>query len=93
VQNVKGLRHQEEQRGYLPDRLPCFFKPSRNSVTRREEFQASAIDKIVQLVRPVEGEAAVAAIGVAVLRTVTCLSADFGGPLAEEFLQTTMLSE
>jgi hypothetical protein len=31
-----------------------FFKPSRNSVMRREEFQASAIDKTVQLILSVE---------------------------------------
>jgi hypothetical protein len=43
------------------------FKPSRNSVTRQEESQASAVDKIVQPVPPAEEEAAVAAIGAVAL--------------------------
>jgi hypothetical protein len=53
----------------------------------------SAVDKTVQPVPLVEEEAAAAVTGVAVLRTVTCLLADFSGPLAEDFLRTTMLSE
>jgi hypothetical protein len=36
-----------------------FFKPSRNSVTRREEFQASAVEKTVKLIIPIEGGAEV----------------------------------
>jgi hypothetical protein len=76
-----------------------FFKPSRNSVTCQEESQASAIYKAVQLVPPVEEEevvaaiGAVATIGAAVLGAIISLLADFGGPLAEDFLQIAMLSE
>jgi hypothetical protein len=78
----------------IPSRLASlFFKPSRNSVTRREEFQVSAVDKTFQPDPSTEEEVAAAAIGVAVLRTFTYLPADFGGPLTEDFLQTTMLSE
>jgi hypothetical protein len=60
----------------FPIGLPV-FKPARNSVTRREESQASAIDKTVQPVPPTE-EAVVAATGAAVLRMVTSLVAGFG---------------
>jgi hypothetical protein len=78
----------------IPSRLASlFFKPSRNSITRWEEFRVSAVDKTFQPDPSTEEEVVVAAIGVAVLRTFTYLPADFGGPLTEDFLRTTMLSE
>jgi hypothetical protein len=46
----------------------------------------SAVNKTVQLVHLAEEVATAAAIGVAVLKTVTYLSANFGGPLTEDFL-------
>jgi hypothetical protein len=55
------------------------FKPFRNSVTCREESQASAVNKTVQSVPPTEEEVATAAIGAAVLGATTCLLAGFGG--------------
>jgi hypothetical protein len=60
----------------FPISLPI-FKPSRNSVTHREESHASAVDKIVQLV-PTAEEEATAAIGAAVLGAVTCAEVGFG---------------
>jgi hypothetical protein len=70
-----------------------FFNPSRNSVTHQEETQVSAVDKTLQLIPPKE-EAAASAIGAATtmgsmaLGTIIGLTVDFGGPLAEDFLQT-----
>jgi hypothetical protein len=86
-----------------------FFRPSRNSVTHREEFQASAVDSTVQLVpSEEEGIGAVTTEGTSshtvvdssaflddpqVLGMAINLAASFGGPLVEYFLQTTMLLE
>jgi hypothetical protein len=69
------------------------LKPSGNSITVREEFQVSVVDRTIQLVPLTEEEVAAAATGVAVLRIVTCLLADFGGPLTEDFLQSAKLLE
>jgi hypothetical protein len=52
------------------------------------------MDRILELTTPTGGGGAAAAVTVvAVLRTVTYLSASFSGPLAEDFLRTSMLSE
>jgi hypothetical protein len=50
-----------------------FFKPSRNSVTRREESQALAINKIVQPIPPTEEEAIAAVMGAAAANGATVL--------------------
>jgi hypothetical protein len=53
----------------------------------------SAVNNTVQPVPQKKEEAAMTAIGAAVFRLLIGLITDFGGPLAEDFLQTAKLSE
>jgi hypothetical protein len=64
----------------IPSRsVSLFFKPSRNLVTRREESQASAVNKTVHPVPLTAEEAAtVAATRAAVVGAITLLIAGFG---------------
>jgi hypothetical protein len=65
-----------------------FFKPSRNSVTRREESHASAVDRTVEPIAPVErGAEAMIADGVA-FGAATSLSMIFVDPVVVDFLRT-----
>jgi hypothetical protein len=50
----QGTEVAKGTRGIPSQSASLFFKPSRNSVMRREEFQASTIDKTVQLILSVE---------------------------------------
>jgi hypothetical protein len=81
----------EEIKGIPSRSAYLFFKPSRNSVTRQEESHAPAVDKPVQLIPP--KEEAVATMGASALGMVIDLTVNFGGPLAEDFLQRAWLSE
>jgi hypothetical protein len=48
----------------IPSRsASLFFKPSRNSVTHREEFQASAVVKTVEQITPIDGGAVAVTAG------------------------------
>jgi hypothetical protein len=92
VKSVKGTEVKKEKRGTFPISF-LFFKPSRKSVTRREESQASAIDRTVRPVPPSEEETSATTTGAAVLRMVTSLVAGFGVPLTEGLLWIAVMSE
>jgi hypothetical protein len=65
-----------------------FFKPSRNSITCREESHASAVDRTVEPIAPVErGAEAMIADGVA-FGAATGLSMIFVDPVVVDFLRT-----
>jgi hypothetical protein len=51
----------KKKKGIASRSASLFVKPYRNSVTRREEFQASAVGKTIELITPVGRALAVTA--------------------------------
>jgi hypothetical protein len=91
----KNLEEKSSKGGKgLPSQLASlFFRPSRNSAARRQWFQASAGDNVIELVAPTGGGIRVVMTGGVVYEAVTRLIVFFGGSVDEGFLPTGASSE